>query len=98
MSVHAHLGSKSQPILTSINDFEINASSLSDLLIVSRSSEFQTTQRVLIGVGASGCSIKDEVRNSNNHVAIGRRNSTRAQASAVVCKISLMLLTIRRQW
>jgi hypothetical protein len=98
MSVYACLDFISISILTSIDDLEINASSLSDLLIISRSSEFQTTQRVLIGIGASGCGIKDEVGNSNNHVAIGRLNSARAQASAVVCKISLMLLTVRRQW
>jgi hypothetical protein len=97
MLVHACLDFISLSILTSIDDLEINAPSLSDLLIISRSSEFQTTQRILIGIGASGCSIKDEVRDSNNHVAVRRRDPARAQAGAVVRKVTLMLLTVCRQ-
>jgi hypothetical protein len=70
MSVHAHLDSVSQSKLTSINDLEINTPSLPDLLIISRSSELQTAQRILVGIRASGRGIKDEVRNGNDHVAI----------------------------
>ena len=74
-SVYRLIVTVGQSKLTSINNLEINAPSLSDLLIISRSSEFQTAQRVLVRIRAPRCGIKDEVRDGNNHVAIRRCDS-----------------------